>query len=170
MTVMPVIVAPDQRLKAKCQPVENVDSDISRLMDNMLESMYAANGIGLAAPQVGISKRIIVVDVAKKGETPSPILIADPKIIQKSEEIALNEEGCLSFPDYYADISRPVEVTIQYLDNHNEPREINADGLLARCLQHEMDHLDGVLFVDYLSYLKRNIILRKLTKSKKMEK
>ncbi len=119
---MPVIIAPDHRLKAKCLPVEHVDGDISQLMNDMLESMYAANGIGLAAPQVGVSKRVIVVDVAKKGEARSPILIANPEIVWKSEETSLNEEGCLSFPDYYADISRPAEVTVRYLDQHDKTR------------------------------------------------
>ncbi|MBM3597048.1 MAG: peptide deformylase [Alphaproteobacteria bacterium] len=167
MAKLPIIVAPDPRLKLKCRRVERVDAETRRLMDDMLETMYAAPGIGLAAPQVGHPVRIIVVDIARKDEPPQPLRMANPEIVWASDHDATYEEGCLSLPEHYADVVRPAEVRIRYLDHENEIREIEAKGLLATCIQHEMDHLDGVLFVDHISALKRNIILRKLLKAKK---
>lgn len=168
MAVLPVIIAPDPRLKVKARPVERVDAEVRRLMDDMLESMHAANGIGLAAPQVGVAKRVIVVDIAKDDEKPRPLRMANPEIVWASDDIQPRNEGCLSLPDHYAEVARPIAVRVRYLDHENEIREIEAEGLLATCIQHEMDHLEGTLFVDRISSLKRNIILRKLTKSKRL--
>ena len=130
--------------------------------------MYAAPGIGLAAPQVGVGKRVIVLDLAKDGEPPTPLKLANPEIVWASDEDAVFEEGCLSVPEHYAEVARPAAVRIRYLDYDDEIREMEASGLLATCLQHEMDHLDGILFIDHLTALKRNIILRKLLKAKKV--
>lgn len=167
MAILPILTAPDPRLKAKASPVGRVDAGVRRLMDDMLETMYAAPGIGLAAPQVGVSKRVIVIDIAKEGEARTPLRLADPQIVWVADEDAVFEEGCLSVPEHYADVVRPAAVRIRYLDYENEVREIEAEGLLATCLQHEIDHLDGILFIDHLTALKRNIILRKLLKAKK---
>ena len=167
MAKLSIIIAPDPRLKVKCMPVAKVDAKTARLMDDMLETMYAAPGIGLAAPQVGVTRRIIVLDVAKKGDKPAPFKMANPELTWVSDEDAVYSEGCLSLPDHYADVVRPRAIRVRYLDHQNEIRELAAEGLLATCIQHEMDHLDGVLFVDHLTALKRNIILRKLLKAKK---
>jgi peptide deformylase len=167
MSLLPILTAPDPRLKLKAKPVERVDEGVRRLMDDMLETMYAAPGIGLAAPQVGVAKRVIVIDLAKDGEPRAPLRLANPEILWVSEEDAVFEEGCLSVPEHYAEVARPAAARIRYLDYENEIREIEAAGLLATCLQHEIDHLDGVLFIDHLTALKRNIILRKLLKAKK---
>jgi peptide deformylase len=167
MARLPILTAPDPRLKTKAKPVERVDDGVRRLMDDMLETMYAAPGIGLAAPQVGVSKRVIVLDLAKEGEPPAALKLANPEIVWVADEDAVFEEGCLSVPEHYAEVARPAAVRIRYLDYENESREIEASGLLATCLQHEIDHLDGVLFIDRLTALKRNIILRKLLKAKK---
>ena len=167
MALLPIITAPDPRLKIKAKPVAAVDAKVRRLMDDMVETMYRAIGIGLAAPQVGVAQRVIVVDVAREGEKPQPLRIANPEILWRSEEIMTANEGCLSLPEHYADVERPAAIRLRYLDHENEIREIEARGLLATCLQHEIDHLDGVLFVDHISSLKRGIILRKLAKTKK---
>ena len=169
MAILPILTAPDPRLKVTAEPVAAVDDDVRRLMDDMLETMYAAPGIGLAAPQVGAAKRVLVLDVAGKDEEPKPMRFANPEIVWASDEKVVDEEGCLSVPDQYGDVERPARVRVRYLDYENEIREIEADGILATCLQHEMDHLDGTLFIDHLSLLKRNIILRKLKKAKKAE-
>ena len=168
MAILPIIVAPDPILKRKADPVGTVTPEIARLMDDMLETMYAAPGIGLAAPQIGVSKRILVMDVAREGEAPQPIRMADPEIIEASAELASYEEGCLSFPEHYAEVRRPARVTVRYRDETNAVREIKADGLLATCVQHEIDHLDGIVFVDHISALKRGMILRKLKKTKRL--
>src|SRR5262245_58138058 len=168
MALLPIITAPDPRLKAIAKPVEQVDDTVRRLMDDMLETMYAAPGIGLAAPQVGVLKRVLVIDIAKEGEPRAPIRMANPEILWVSEEDAIFEEGCLSVPEHYAEVARPAAARIRYLDYENEIREIEASGMLGTCLQHEIDHLDGVLFIDHLTALKRNIILRKLLKARKL--
>jgi peptide deformylase len=168
MTRPSIIVAPDPRLKQSAKAVERVDDEARQLMDDMLEAMHAANGVGLAAPQVGVLKRIIVVDAAAPGEDPRPYRMANPEILWASDDTICREEGCLSLPEQYAEVTRPERVRVRYLDVENEIRELEADGLLARCIQHEIDHLEGTLFVDHLSSLKRNIILRKLTKTKRM--
>ncbi len=167
MAILPIITAPDPRLKLKAKPVACVDDEIRKLMDDMLETMYLAPGIGLAAPQVGVAKRVLVVDVAGEDQKRAPLKIANPEILWRSEELATYSEGCLSLPEHYADVSRSAEIKLRYLDYQNEIREIHATGLLATCIQHEMDHLEGVLFVDHISTLKRNIILRKLAKAKR---
>lgn len=169
MAKLPIITAPDPRLKKTSKPVAAVDAKIRRLMDDLLETMYVAPGIGLAAPQAGVLKRVIVVDVAGKDDEPAPLRLANPEMLWTSDEEATYEEGCLSLPEQYAEVSRPARARIRFLDYENEIREIEAEGLLATCIQHEIDHLDGVLFVDHLSTLKRGIILRKLAKAKKQK-
>lgn len=168
MARLPIIIAPDPRLKAKAEPVAKVDADIRRLMDDMLETMHGANGIGLAAPQVGVLKRVIVVDTAKKDEPPMRLRMANPEIVWASDDEVARDEGCLSFPDQFTEIRRPGKVRVRYLDHENEIREMEAEGLLAVCIQHEMDHLDGVLLVDRVSAVKRDMILRKLAKAKRL--
>ncbi|MEM7225722.1 MAG: peptide deformylase [Pseudomonadota bacterium] len=170
MAKLPIIVAPDPLLKKQAMPVEEVDDELRQLMDDMLETMYDAPGIGLAAPQVGVLKRIIVVDCAREGEPPKPYKMVNPELLWLSEEEAVYEEGCLSLPDHYADVRRPASARIAYLDENGVAQELEAEGLLSTCVQHEMDHLEGVLFVDHISALKRKIILRKLQKAKKSAK
>jgi peptide deformylase len=169
MALLPIIIAPDPRLKQIAAPVARVDERIRRLMDDMLETMYLAPGIGLAAPQVGVLERVIVVDACAQDEERAPLRMANPELIEVSEEDVNYEEGCLSLPEHYAEVVRPAQVRVRYLDHENEIRELDAEGLLGTCIQHEMDHLEGILFVDHLSALKRNMILRKLTKFKKAE-
>ena len=170
MATLPIITAPDPRLKKKAAAVARVDGEIRKLMDDMLETMYAAPGIGLAAPQVGVLKRVLVVDVSKGEEERHPLRMANPELIWVSDHDASYEEGCLSLPEHYAEVQRPAAIRVRYIDHENEIREFEAEGLLATCIQHEMDHLDGILFVDHLSALKRNMILRKLLKAKKADK
>jgi peptide deformylase len=167
MALLPILTAPDPALKKISQPVKQVDASIRKLMDDMLETMYHAPGIGLAAPQVGVLKRVIVLDLAREGEEPQPLRIANPEIVWVSDDDATYNEGCLSVPEHYADVVRPGACRVKYLDQDNKQQEIAAEGLLATCLQHEIDHLDGVLFIDHLTSLKRNMILRKLLKAKK---
>ena len=171
MTLLKILTAPDPRLKEKAVPVEKVDDDIRQLMDDMLETMYAAPGIGLAAPQVGVLKRVIVVDVAdtKEGEEPNPIMLANPEIVKAAKEQSVYEEGCLSVPGFYEEVERPETCTVKGLNRDGEEVTIEAEGLLATCIQHEIDHLDGQLFIDYLSRLKRNMIVKKLSKEKKQQ-
>ncbi|MDE2229202.1 MAG: peptide deformylase [Alphaproteobacteria bacterium] len=169
MALLPVITAPDPRLKRKSKPVAKVDGRVRKLMADMLETMYASNGIGLSAPQVDALERVIVVDCAREGEKPQPLKIANPEIVWASDETVVCSEGCLSLPEQYADVERPSAIRLRYLDEQNEIREIEAKGLLATCIQHEIDHLDGVLFVDHISALKRGIILRKLAKTKRLK-
>jgi peptide deformylase len=170
MALLNVLVAPDPRLKIKAKHVAVVDDEVRRLMDDMLETMYAAPGIGLAAPQIGDPRRIIVIDVAhdEDDEPKRPLRMANPEILWHSEDETTYNEGCLSLPEHYADVTRPAEIRVRYLDHENEIREMTAEGLLATVIQHEMDHLQGVLFVDHISPLKRNIILRKLAKTKRL--
>jgi peptide deformylase len=167
MAVLPIITAPDPRLKIKARPVVAVDDDVRRLMDDMLETMRKAIGIGLAAPQVGVAKRVIVLDVARQGEEAQPMMLANPEILWRSSDLATFNEGCLSLPEHYADVTRPAAIRVRYLDYQNEICEIEVSGLLATCIQHEVDHLDGVLFVDHISLVKRGMILRKLAKAKR---
>ena len=167
MALLPILTAPDPALKKISQPVKQVDASVRKLMDDMLETMYHAPGIGLAAPQVGVLKRVIVLDLAREGEEPQPLRIANPEVVWVSDDDATYNEGCLSVPEHYADVVRPGACRVKYLDQDNKQQEIAAEGLLATCLQHEIDHLDGVLFIDHLTALKRNMILRKLLKAKK---
>ncbi len=167
MALLPLIIAPDPRLRIKTVPVDQVDEEARIFMENMLETMYAANGIGLAAPQVGDERSVIVVDCARKEEAPRPIKMANPEIIEVSAEQSIHEEGCLSLPEHYAEVVRPKSIRMRYLDDTNSIQELNAKGILATCIQHEIDHLAGVLFIDHISSLKRKMILRKLKKAKK---
>ena len=169
MALLPIITAPDPRLKVKCKPVARVDASVRKLMDDMLETMYAAPGIGLAAPQVGVAKRVLVVDCSKDDNKPAPLRMANPEILWTSEEQATYEEGCLSLPEQFAPVVRPARCRVRFLDEQNEIREIEVEGLLATCIQHEIDHLEGILFVDHISALKRGMILRKLQKAKKLK-
>ncbi len=167
MAILHIIKAPDPALKKICAPVEAVDAEIRTLIDDMLDTMYGAPGMGLSAPQVGVLRRVIVVDVTKADEPRDPVCMVNPELIEVSAETAVYEEGCLSFPDQYAEVTRPARVRVRYLDVDNEVRELAVEGLLGTCIQHEMDHLDGVLFIDHLSGLKRDIILRKMAKQRK---
>jgi peptide deformylase len=169
MAVLPILEAPHPLLKVKAEPVQAADASLRELAADMLETMYAAPGVGLAAPQVGVPKRLFVADVAdrKKGEEPRPMVLLNPEVTWRSEEEVVQEEGCLSLPGQFADVARPAAVRVRYLDLEGERREVEAGGLLARCLQHEIDHLDGVLFTDHLSPLRRNMILRKLAKARR---
>jgi peptide deformylase len=167
MAIRPILTAPDPLLKTISRPVAGVDDELRALMDDMLETMYDAPGIGLAAIQIGVPKRVIVMDLAGKDEPPAPQYFVNPEITWKSDELAFYEEGCLSVPEMYEDVQRPARIKAKWLDYHGNPVEVEADGMLATCLQHEMDHLEGVLFIDHLSKLKRDIILRKMTKAKK---
>ena len=166
MALLPILTAPDPRLKQKSKPVAAVDDELRRLLDDMLETMYAAPGVGLAAIQVGVPKRALVIDVARDDEPKQPLCLINPEIVWASDEDASYEEGCLSLPDQFADVARPAAVRVRYLDRNGNRKELEAEGLLAVCVQHEMDHLDGVLFVDHISALKRNMILRRLLKQK----
>jgi peptide deformylase len=167
MSILPIIETPDPRLKVKSTPVEQVDDDLRRFMDDMLETMYAAPGIGLAAIQVGAPKRVLVIDLQETEGEKSPRFFVNPEIIWESDELATYNEGCLSVPDQYAEIDRPARIKVRYLDYNGKLNEDDMDGLLATCLQHEMDHLEGILFIDHLSRLKRDMILRKLAKAKR---
>lgn len=169
MAKLNIIVAPDPRLKIKSKPVKTVDDRVRALMDDMLETMYMAPGVGLSAVQAGVPERIIVIDVAKDPDPPAPVRLINPEIIWVADDIALAEEGCLSLPEHYADVERPAAVEVRYLDENGETQTVKADGLLSTVLQHEMDHLDGILFVDHLSATKRSIILRKLVKAKRLQ-
>jgi len=167
MAIKPILTAPDPRLKKKSLPVASVDAEVRQLMDDMLETMYAAPGIGLAAPQVDVLKRVIVLDIDREEAKTGPLFMANPEIVEASDDDASYEEGCLSLPEHYADVVRPAKVTVRYLDRDNAKQELSCEGLLATCIQHEIDHLDGILFVDHISSLKRNMILRKLLKARK---
>ena len=168
MAVLPIITAPDPRLKVKSRPVAAVDDDLRHLLDDMLETMYAAPGVGLAAVQVGVPKRVLVIDVSRDDEPRQPLCLVNPEIVWASDDDATYEEGCLSLPDQFADVARPASVRVRHLDRNGKRQELEATGLLAVCVQHEMDHLEGVLFVDHISALKRNMILRRLLKQKRV--
>lgn len=163
---LPILLVPDARLRAKAKPVAPNDPRVPALAERMLATMYKAPGIGLAAPQVGEPLRLVVVDI-HPNDQPDPMVLVNPEIIATSKEEAVREEGCLSLPGQFADVTRPAVVKARWTDLTGAKREVEADGLLAVCLQHEIDHLDGVLFVDHLSALKRNMILRKLAKELK---
>ena len=169
MAKLSIIIAPDPRLKLKCEPVEAVDAEIAKLMDDMLDIMYLAPGVGLSAPQVGRPIRVIVVDPSGKDDERAPVKLANPVLLRQSDELATYEEGCLSLPDQYEDVERPATIRVKYLDETNTERELEAEGLLATCIQHEMDHLEGIIFTDHLSKLKRNMIMRRLAKVKKQK-
>ena len=167
MTLRKILTEPNKTLRQKSLKVEKVDDDLRKLMDDMLETMYAAPGIGLAAIQVGVPKRVIVLDIAPKDSPKNPMFFVNPEIIKKSETNSTYEEGCLSVPGQFAEIDRPDKCNLKYLDYFGQPKEILAEGMLATCIQHEMDHLEGILFIDYLSKLKKSMIIKKLSKHKK---
>ncbi len=164
MALRDILVLPDKRLRLVSEPVKKIDREVERLIEDMFESMYEAPGIGLAAIQVAIPKRVIVLDLAKKDETPEPRVVINPEILWQSDEKKAHEEGCLSIPEYYEEVERPARVRVKYLDRKGKQQEIDADGLLATCLQHEIDHLNGVLFIDHISKLKRDRVIKKFTK------
>ncbi len=168
MAILSIIEIPDPRLKLVSEPVAHVDASVRKLMDDMMETMYDAPGIGLAAIQVAVAKRVLVLDVAREDEEPQPLFIANPEIVWASEELNVYQEGCLSIPDYYGDVERPSRVRVRYLDRDGKVQEMNADGLLATCVQHEIDHLNGVLFIDHLSRLKRDRVMKKYTKAARL--
>ncbi len=167
MALRKILTEPNKVLREKSLKVESVDKDLQNLMDDMLETMYAAPGIGLAAIQVGIPKRIIVLDISYKEGKKNPMYFVNPEIIEKSNQNSTYEEGCLSVPGQFAEIDRPDKCHIKYLDYFGQHKEMKAEGMLATCIQHEMDHLEGILFIDYLSKLKKSMIVKKLSKQKK---
>jgi len=167
MALRKILTEPNKVLREKSLKVESVDKDLQNLMDDMLETMYAAPGIGLAAIQIGIPKRIIVLDISYKEGKKNPMYFVNPEIIEKSNKNSTYEEGCLSVPGQFAEIDRPDKCHIKYLDYFGQHKELKAEGMLATCIQHEMDHLEGILFIDYLSKLKKSMIVKKLSKQKK---
>ena len=166
MAIKKIITEPNKILRQKSLTVNNVSKEDQRLMDDMLETMYDANGIGLAAIQIGIPKRIIVIDLSKKNEKNDPMYFVNPIIKNKNPKNSTYEEGCLSVPNFFAEVDRPKKCDVEYLDYHGKKQLLNAEGLLATCIQHEMDHLEGILFIDYLSKLKKTMIVKKLSKKK----
>lgn len=167
MTIKPIIILPDPLLKQVSEPVATVDDAVRKLADDMLETMYDAPGIGLAAIQIGVPRRLLVIDVSKEGEEKQPLVVINPTILKSSDERSVYEEGCLSIPDYYAEVERPATLTVEFVDRDGKMQTIDADGLLATCLQHEIDHLNGTLFIDHISKLKRDMVIRKFTKASK---
>ncbi len=167
MSLKSIVIEPDPILRKKSEPVEQVDDSTRKLLDDMIQTMYAAPGIGLAAVQIGILKRIIVIDISKKDEKKNPIFLINPKITYQSKETSIYEEGCLSLPGYFAEIERPAKCKINYIDYYGKKAELATEGLLSTCVQHEIDHLNGILFIDYLSKLKKDMIIKKLKKQKK---
>ena len=168
MTIRPILTAPDPRLRQVSKPVDTVDDELRALMDDMLETMYDAPGIGLAAIQIGVPKRVIVMDLAGEDEEPDPRYYVNPEILDPSEDTNLYEEGCLSVPEFFDEVERPARCRVKFLDYNGDEQVIDADGMLATCIQHEMDHLEGVLFIDHLSRLKRERILKKLKKEQRL--
>ncbi len=164
MTKREIITIPDPVLREVCQPIVKVDDTVRALADDMLETMYAAPGIGLAASQIGVLQRLFVLDVAKEDAPKEPMVFINPQITWESDELSVYQEGCLSIPEYYEDVERPASVRVSFLDRDGSQCEIQADGLLATCIQHELDHLNGRLFIDYLSKLKRDRVMKKFTK------
>jgi peptide deformylase len=167
MALRDIIVLPDLRLRLVSEPVKTIDAEVRRLAEDMLETMYAAPGIGLAAIQVGVPKRLITLDLAKKDEPRAPQVFINAEVISASEERATYEEGCLSIPEYYDEVERPAQVKVRFTDLDGKVHDIEADGLLATCLQHEIDHINGVLFIDHLSKLKRDRVTKKFAKAAK---
>lgn len=167
MTIKPLIILPDPLLRQVSDPVERVDDELRRLADDMLETMYDAPGIGLAAIQIGVPRRLLVIDLVREGEDSekNPLVFINPEIVRASDERSVYEEGCLSIPEYYAEVERPATISVKHLDRDGKETITEADGLLATCLQHEIDHLNGVLFIDHISRLKRDMVIRKFTKA-----
>jgi len=168
MTIKPLIILPDPILRQASKPIETVDGDVKKLAADMLETMYDAPGIGLAAIQIGVPRRMLVLDVSKEGDDKAPLVFINPEVVASSDERSVYEEGCLSIPDYYAEVERPAKITVRHLDAEGRAQVTEADGLLATCLQHEIDHLNGILFIDHISKLKREMVIRKFTKAAKL--
>ena len=168
MSLRDIIKLPDPVLRQVSKPLARVDGEALKLWDDMLETMYEAPGIGIAAVQIGVPRRMLVIDLAKEGEDKAPLFVANPEIVWTSEALSEYEEGCLSIPEFYEMVTRPSEVKVRFLDRLGEPRELYATGLLATCLQHEIDHLDGTLFIDHISRLKRERVVKKFTKAQKL--
>ena len=166
MAIKTILTEPNKILRQISNPVDHVGEEEQKLMDDMLETMYAAPGIGLAAIQIGIPKRIIVIDINREKENKNPLHFVNPEIVWKADENIIYEEGCLSVPNQFAEINRPKECHVKYLDYFGQPQLFKAEGLLATCIQHEIDHLEGILFIDYLSKLKKTMIIKKLSKQK----
>jgi peptide deformylase len=169
MALRDILTLPDPRLRLVSQPIGTIDAEIRRLVEDMLETMYGAPGIGLAAIQIGVPKRAITMDLGKKDDDKKPQIFLNPEVLSASADRSTYEEGCLSIPEYYEEVERPSEVTVRYLDLDGTVHELEAKGLLATCLQHEIDHLNGVLFIDHLSKLKRDRIIKKFTKAAKRD-
>jgi peptide deformylase len=169
MAIRPILTLPDPILRKRAKPIERVDSDLRRLMDDMLLTMYDAPGIGLAAPQIGILRRLIVMDPAKDEAPKTPMIMVNPEVLARSEEMRVHDEGCLSIPDFTAEIERPAKTRVSFLDRAGKKQEIELEGIWSTLVQHEIDHLNGVLFIDYLSRLKRDRIVKKFTKAKRAE-
>ena len=167
MALRDIIILPDRRLRLVSAPVQKIDTEIRGLVDDMFETMYDAPGIGLAAIQVAVAKRVIVMDLAKKDDPKEPRVFINPQVVWRSQERAAYEEGCLSIPEYYEDVERPAKVRVKFLDLSGKQQEVEAENLFATCLQHEIDHLDGVLFIDHISKLKRDRVIKKFTKAAK---
>lgn len=168
MAVLPLVIAPDPRLNIASKKVEVVNDGVRALLNDMLETMYANEGIGLAAVQVGVHQRLIVVDIGIRDGEPAPMKFVNPEIVSESTAYSSYNEGCLSFPDQFSEVERPASIKVRYLDENGNEHTIQADGILATCLQHEIDHINGVVFVDHISSLKRDMILRKLKKAKRL--
>ncbi len=167
MAVREIVKLPDKRLRLVSEPVKQIDAGIKKLVDDLFETMYAAPGIGLAAIQIGVAKRVIAMDLSKKEDNHEPHVFINPEILWTSDKTAKYEEGCLSIPDYYEEVERPTAVKVKYLDRDGKSRELEAKGLLATCLQHEIDHINGILFIDHLSKLKRDRVIKKFAKAAK---
>ena len=167
MSKKEIVIEPDPILRKKSVNLEKVDDELRGLLDDMLETMYSVPGIGLAAVQVGVLKRLIVIDISKEKDKKNPLFLINPEIISRSNKTSIYEEGCLSLPGHFAEIERPAECHVKYIDYSGKEKEIKANGLLSTCIQHEVDHLNGILFIDYLSKLKKDMILKKLIKHKK---
>jgi peptide deformylase len=170
MSLRDIVLLPDPMLRQTSKPVSGVDKGVRKTFDDMLETMYDAPGIGLAAIQIGVPQRLVVIDLSKDGEERKPLFMANPEIVSVSEALSDYEEGCLSIPEFYEMVARPSEVKVRYLDHKGEAQEILATGILATCIQHEVDHLNGVLFIDYISKLKRDRVVKKFTKAQKLGK
>jgi peptide deformylase len=170
MAVRDILILPDKRLRQVSKPIAKIDAATRKLVEDMFETMYEAPGIGLAAIQIGEPKRIVTMDLAKKDEPKEPQVFINPELIKESDDKNTHEEGCLSIPEYYEEVSRPAQVKVRYLDLDGKTHEIEADGLLATCIQHEIDHLDGVLFIDHISKLKRDRVIKKFIKAAKLGK
>ncbi len=170
MALRPILTIPDPILRKRAKPVERVDEGLRRLASDMLETMYDAPGIGLAAPQIGVSRRLIVMDPAKDEAPKTPLVMVNPEILARSEEMRMHEEGCLSIPDFTAEIERPARTRVAYIDQAGKSQEVELEGIWSTLVQHEIDHLNGVLFIDYLSRLKRDMVVRKFSKQKRTEK